>query len=148
MIAFHSIFPDIINEKIKEFRGPTCEFKWADINFKSVSLTFVSTKDNACHGVCHYFKMNDKSLFHSYDKIIQKSYSPIWKTETQDYLLRVSPKHVNGVKLRRQQNYKANIQLVRYCDCRVHIGKGRCYRAILTDMKDIKNDNDNCGFID
>ena len=102
-----------------------------DTNIPNVELRFISTKDNKQHGMTHYFKFANGEVFNKYDKHID--YSPMWRTDNGDCMLRVSVKDVEDAKLTKQTLYNADLTLTKYTDSKVG-GKGKCYKAKLSNI--------------
>ena len=137
-IVLNKILPEAIVKQVAMFRGQKSGNKadWKDMMIRDVKLRFVSTKDNACHGTCNYFKIIDSELLAS-DKFKEfedkVNYSPFWKTDSGDYLVRV---HVSKTEQKKPSgSYVADVKLNRYSSHKVDWFKGICYDTELIKMR-------------
>jgi hypothetical protein len=145
-IVLNKIVPNAITDQIMMFVGKKTKTKnkndrKSEMMIKNVKLKFISRKANhVFDGTCDYFRITDETLISSrkFQEFINLvDYSPIWKTESDDYLLKV---HMSrSIDKPIKNDYIADLKLYKYYDNtgRGNFGKDICYNAGLTNINKV-----------
>ena len=142
-IVLNKIMPNGITNQVMMYVGKKTKSQndWSDIMIKNVKLKFVSRKvGHMFNGTCDYFRITDSELinsskFQEFIKLVDDS--PIWKTDNDDYLLKV---HMSkSLDKPSKGDYVADLKLCNFVDCsgRGGFGKHICYKAALTNINKV-----------
>ena len=90
-----------------------------NISIKDLEVQFISQKENNYNNMMYYFKIVDfeaKKKLKLYLKLSDSLIKPIWKTENDDYLLKVKASCIEKVAIEKRERFNVEVVLVGYSD--------------------------------
>ena len=108
----------------------------SNIEIKNINVTYISTKTDKFDNTICYFKVTDtkakKRLSPILSQMCDECRLPLWKTESNEYMLKVKPKNAQAL-LVTDTALTVMLTFKYYC-MEVASGLNQGYYAILTEM--------------
>ena len=108
-----------------------------NITIKDLEIQFISNKENNFKTMMYYFKIVDfeaKKKLRLFNKLSDALSKPIWKTDDDEYLLKVKASCIEKVAIEKKERFNVELVLVGYADLKdKETIKG--YYARLINMK-------------
>ena len=108
-----------------------------NITIKDLEVQFISNKENNFKTMMYYFKIVDfeaKKKLRLFNKLSETLRKPIWKTDDDEYLLKVKASCIEKVAIEKKERFNVELVLVGYADLKDKENiKG--YYARLINMK-------------
>ena len=108
----------------------------SNIEIKNINVTYISTKTDKFDNTICYFKVTDtkakKRLSPILSQMCDECRLPLWKTESNEYMLKVKPKNAQAL-LVTDTALTVMLTFNYYC-MEVASGLNQGYYAILTEM--------------
>ena len=112
------------------------EIEMKTITIKDLEVQFVSKKENNYKTMMYYFKIVDyqaRKKLKLFNTLSDKLIKPIWKTDEDEYLLKVKEAHIEKVAIEKKERFNVEVVLVGYHDFKEKSIKG--YYAKVINMK-------------
>ena len=108
----------------------------SNIEIKNINVMYISTKTDKFDNTICYFKVTDtkakKRLSPILSQMCEECRLPLWKTESNEYMLKVKPKNAQALLV---TDTALNVMLTfKYYCMEVASGLNQGYYAILTEM--------------
>ena len=107
------------------------------ISIKDLEVQFISNKENNLKTMMYYCKIVDfeaKKKLRLFNKLSETLRKPIWKTDDDEYLLKVKASCIEKVAIEKKERFNVELVLVGYADLKDKENiKG--YYARLINMK-------------
>jgi len=95
------------------------EIEMKTITIKDLEVQFVSKKENNFKTMMYYFKIVDyqaRKKLKLFNTLSDKLTKPIWKTDEDEYLLKVKEAHIEKVAIEKKERFNVEVVLVGYHD--------------------------------